>query len=132
MLTLYFLIKNKIDCCSVMENVGLRVPTKQLRDFSTFNVSSVSRLSPSPRCVTAANICKSLDVFNKHNISFADTLYLILPSYVIIVLVALFYCLGSSFRLVSVLALVLIFVIYIFSARLLYATRYWQALKLTN
>jgi hypothetical protein len=48
----------------------LLVPTKQIRDFSTFNVSNVSRLNPSTRCVTAANnICKSLDVFNKHNIS---------------------------------------------------------------
>jgi hypothetical protein len=35
--------KNKIDC-SIMDTVGLRVPTKQIRDFSTFNVSNVSRL----------------------------------------------------------------------------------------
>jgi hypothetical protein len=36
--------------------VRLRVLTKQIRDFSTFNVSNVSRLCPSTRCVTAANL----------------------------------------------------------------------------
>jgi hypothetical protein len=39
-----------------MDTVGLRGPTKQIRDFTNFNVGSVSRH------VTAANnICKSLD-----------------------------------------------------------------------
>jgi hypothetical protein len=53
---------------------GLRVPTKQIRDFSTFNFSNVSRLSLSTKSLTAANdICKSLDVFEKRNISFEDT-----------------------------------------------------------
>jgi hypothetical protein len=66
--------KNKIDCCSIMDTTGLGVRTKQIGDFSTCNVSNVSRLSPSTRCVTAAsNICESQDVFNKHNISFEDT-----------------------------------------------------------
>jgi hypothetical protein len=46
--------KNKMDCCSIMDTVGLRVPTKQIRGFSTFNVSNVSRLSHTARCVTAA------------------------------------------------------------------------------
>jgi hypothetical protein len=50
------------------------VPTKQIRDFSTFKASNVSRLTPSTRCVTAANkICRSLDVFSKHAISIEDT-----------------------------------------------------------
>jgi hypothetical protein len=62
--------KNEIDCYSIMDTAGLRVPTKQIWVFSTFNVSNVSRLSPSRRCFTSANnICKSLDVFTKHNIS---------------------------------------------------------------
>jgi hypothetical protein len=53
--------KNKIDCCSFMNTVGLRVPTKHIRNFSTFTASGVSRLSPSLRCVKAANkICKFL------------------------------------------------------------------------
>jgi hypothetical protein len=68
--------KNRIDCCSVMDTLGLRVRTKQLRGFSIFTVSNVSGLSPSTRCVTAANkICKSLDVSNKLNISLEDTFY---------------------------------------------------------
>jgi hypothetical protein len=29
--------------CSIMDTVGLRVPTKQIRDFSTFNVCNVSK-----------------------------------------------------------------------------------------
>jgi hypothetical protein len=65
--------KNKVDCCSIMDNVGLRVPTKQIRGFSTFNLNNVWRLSSSSKCVTAANsFCKSLDVFNKHNMSLED------------------------------------------------------------
>jgi hypothetical protein len=38
--------KNKICCCSLMDTVGLRLPT--------FTVSNVSRLSPSTRRVPAA------------------------------------------------------------------------------
>jgi hypothetical protein len=53
-----------------MDTVSLRAPSKQIRDFLIFNVSNVSR------CVTAANnICKSVDVFNKHDISIEDTFY---------------------------------------------------------
>jgi hypothetical protein len=62
--------ENKTDCCSHMDTAGLGVLTKQIRVFSTLNVSNVSRLSPSTRRVTAANnICRSLNVFNKHNTS---------------------------------------------------------------
>jgi hypothetical protein len=35
--------KNKIDCCSIMDTVSLRVPTKPIRDLSNVNVSNVSR-----------------------------------------------------------------------------------------
>jgi hypothetical protein len=35
--------KNKTDCCSIMDTVGLRVPTKPIRDTCTFNVSNASR-----------------------------------------------------------------------------------------
>jgi hypothetical protein len=73
MLYLANVFKNKIDCCSVMDTAGLRVPTKQIRGFSTSNVSNVSRLSPSAGCVVAANsIWKSLDVYKKNNISTED------------------------------------------------------------
>jgi hypothetical protein len=62
--------KNKIDCCSI----GLRVPTKQIRDFSTYNVSNVRRFSRSTTYVATANgMYRSLDFFNKPNISIEDT-----------------------------------------------------------
>jgi hypothetical protein len=65
--------ENKTECCSITESASLRVPTKQIGDFSNFNVRNASRPSASTRRVTAANICKSLDVFNKRNISLEDT-----------------------------------------------------------
>jgi hypothetical protein len=71
-LILIKVFKNKIDC-SITDTVHLRVPAKQIRNFSTFNVSNVSDLSPLTRCATVANICKSLDIFNKHNVSLDDT-----------------------------------------------------------
>jgi hypothetical protein len=65
---------NKINCCSIMDTVGLHIPVKQIRDFSTFRVKNVSRLSPSTRCIIAANsIFRSLDIFNKNSISLKDT-----------------------------------------------------------
>jgi hypothetical protein len=57
-----------------MDTVDIRVPTRQIRDFSTFSVSSALRSSPSPRCVIAANeICRFLDIFGKNIVSFEDT-----------------------------------------------------------
>jgi hypothetical protein len=73
-LVLINLFKNRTECFSVMDTVGLRLPHKQIRDFSTFKASNVSRLSPSTRCVTAANsICRSLGVFSKHAVLSEDT-----------------------------------------------------------
>jgi hypothetical protein len=66
--------KNKINCSSIMDTVSLQMLAKQIRDFSSFRVKNVSRLSPSTRCVIAANsICRSLDIFNKNSISLKDT-----------------------------------------------------------
>jgi hypothetical protein len=70
--------KNKINFCSIMDTVGLHIHvlTKQIRDFSTFRVKIVSRLSPSTRCVlviAANSICRSIDIFNKNSISLKDT-----------------------------------------------------------
>jgi hypothetical protein len=64
-----------------MDNAGLRVPTKRILYFSTFKASNISRLSPSTRRVMAENnICKSLDVFNKHNIPPEDTVSFLNPT----------------------------------------------------
>jgi hypothetical protein len=38
-----------------MDTVGIRVPTRQIREFYTFSVSSAVRHSPSARCIIAAN-----------------------------------------------------------------------------
>jgi hypothetical protein len=65
--------KNKINCCSVVDTLGLPVLTRQIRDVYIFNVSNVSRFSPSTRWVTTVNICISLDVFNKHTNSLKDS-----------------------------------------------------------
>jgi hypothetical protein len=83
-LTLYFLLIFPITKLAVVLlfltfprtklAVVLRVPTRQIADFSTFNVSNFPGLSAQQQRVTAAdNICKSQDVFNKHNISIEDT-----------------------------------------------------------
>jgi hypothetical protein len=57
-----------------MDTVGIRVPTRQIREFYTFSVSSALSNSPSARCVIAANeICRFLDIFWQKVVSFEDT-----------------------------------------------------------
>jgi hypothetical protein len=57
-----------------MGTVGIRVPTRQIREFSTFSVSIALRNTPSARCVIATNeICKFLDIFGKNIVSLEDT-----------------------------------------------------------
>jgi len=58
--------KGKINCHSILDTVGIRAPTRQIREFSTFSVSSALRHSPSARCVTAANdACRFFNDFTK-------------------------------------------------------------------
>jgi hypothetical protein len=38
-----------------MDSVGIRGPTRKMKEFFTFSVSSALRHSPSARCVIAAN-----------------------------------------------------------------------------
>jgi hypothetical protein len=53
-------------CPSTMNIIGLRVPTRNLRDFSLFRVRSSYTNCPSARCATAANsVCYQLDVFRR-------------------------------------------------------------------
>jgi hypothetical protein len=73
-LSLINTFKSKINCHSTMDTIGIRVPTRQIRDFSTFSASSALRLSPKVRCASAANdICRLLDIFGKDIVSFEDT-----------------------------------------------------------
>jgi hypothetical protein len=55
-------------CPSVLETVGLRVPTRNIRNFTTFSCSFSH--CPSARCVSAANaVYKFMDIFNKSPLS---------------------------------------------------------------
>jgi hypothetical protein len=51
-------------CTSLLENVSLRVPPGNLRDFSLFGVRPSNKYCPSARCAYAANaVGKDLDIF---------------------------------------------------------------------
>jgi hypothetical protein len=59
-------------CPSTLDIIGLRVPTRNLRDFSLFHVSSYKNC-PSGRCVTAANcICNNMDVFRREFVTLRE------------------------------------------------------------
>jgi hypothetical protein len=66
-------LKAKMYCSSILDSVSLRIPSSSIRDYSTFTVNRNFKVSPSSRCVSAANAdCRSTDVFNKDCISLAD------------------------------------------------------------
>jgi hypothetical protein len=66
--------KGKINYRSIMDTISIRVPTRQIREFSTFSVSSALRHSPSARCAIVANdICRFLDIFWQNTVSVVDT-----------------------------------------------------------
>jgi hypothetical protein len=55
-------------CLSVLETVGIRVPTRNIRNFNTLSCSLSH--CPSARCVSAANaVCKYTDIFRKSHLS---------------------------------------------------------------
>jgi hypothetical protein len=57
-------------CLSVLETVGLRVPVRYIRDFTMFNVCSSSKICPSARCDSAANVvCRDVDIFGTKTLS---------------------------------------------------------------
>jgi hypothetical protein len=60
-------------CSSTMDIIGLRVPTRNLRDFPLFHVSSSYTNCPSGRCATAANsVCNQLDVFRRQIVTLSQ------------------------------------------------------------
>jgi hypothetical protein len=67
--------KNKISCCSIFDSVSVRISTRIITDCSTFIVNHNFKVSPSARCVSAANAtCKDNDIFNGDCISLTDIL----------------------------------------------------------
>jgi hypothetical protein len=55
-------------CPSVLETVGIRVPSRNIRNFTMFSCSFSQ--CPSARSVSAANaVCKSTDIFSKSYLS---------------------------------------------------------------
>jgi hypothetical protein len=58
--------KGKINCSSVLDTVGLLVPTRSIRDYFIFTVNRNFKVSPSARCISAVSaVCRSIDIFNK-------------------------------------------------------------------
>jgi hypothetical protein len=58
-----------------MGTVGIRVPTRQIREFSAFSLSSALRHSPSARRVIGVNdISRSLNIFLTKALSHLRTL----------------------------------------------------------
>jgi hypothetical protein len=62
-------------CPSVLETVGLRVPTRHLRHFPLFHVCPNFKSRPSARCVSAANVvCRDFYFFRMLNVSLDNIL----------------------------------------------------------
>jgi hypothetical protein len=61
-------------CPSTMDIIiGFRVPTRNLRDFPLFHVSSSYTNCPSSMCATAANsACNQLDVFRRQIVTLSQ------------------------------------------------------------
>jgi hypothetical protein len=63
--------KNKFSCLTVFDTVSLGVPTRPIRDFSTFDVHHRFMVSPSARYVSDANaVCRHTDTFQHTVFSF--------------------------------------------------------------
>jgi hypothetical protein len=59
----------KILCSSILDSVSLRLPSRS-SDYFTVTANRNFKVSPSARCVSAANaVCRSIDIFNKGCIS---------------------------------------------------------------
>jgi hypothetical protein len=57
-------------CPSVLETLGLHVPTRHLRDFPLFYVCPEIKNRPSARYASAANVaCRDFHIFRRQNVS---------------------------------------------------------------
>jgi hypothetical protein len=63
-------------CPSLLEAVGLRVPTRYLKDVSVFNFSPSIKNCPSARCASAANgVCRDFDKTIEQKLFLSVTYY---------------------------------------------------------
>jgi hypothetical protein len=73
-------------CFTLLETVGLRVPNRDFREFSLFNVDFKSRNSPSAQCASTANTIDSdTDIFIGCSVSVSVInwcLILLLPNFI--------------------------------------------------
>jgi hypothetical protein len=61
--------KGNITCPSILDSVILRIPSRSIRDSSTFSAHRNFKAGPSARCVSAANtVFWNIDIFNKDRI----------------------------------------------------------------
>jgi hypothetical protein len=94
LLLLLLLLLGSKSCPSTMDIIGLRVPTRNLRDFLLFQISSSYKKCPSGRCATAANsICNQLDVFRRQIVTLSQMWYYFITLFqgVIINYLSIFY-----------------------------------------
>jgi hypothetical protein len=58
--------KGKTSCSSITDTVSLGIPTRSIRDYSTFTVNRNFKAGLSARRDSAANAaCRNTDIFNK-------------------------------------------------------------------
>jgi hypothetical protein len=78
-------------CPSLLEIIGLRVPTRYIRDFALFSVSSSSKNCSSAKCASAANVVRrDVDVLHINNFLYYAIIIIIIT---IIIMTSLFVCL---------------------------------------
>jgi hypothetical protein len=90
-LFLISVFKNRTECGSIMDTVGLRVPTKQIKDFSTFKVSMFQDLAlqqgTSQLQIASADLWTFLV-----NTLFQLMIYLLCLTLLRFIIIVLFYC----------------------------------------
>jgi hypothetical protein len=117
-----------------MDTVGIRGPTRQIKEFSTFIVSHALGHSPSARCVIAANdICRYLGIFGKKHLfdtkKCFDCLYV--PAFTLVSFSLVFYCflfffiVFTSFLLFSLLFYCFHFFFIVFTSFLLFSRPFY-------
>jgi hypothetical protein len=73
----------------VLDSVNLRIPSRSVRDYSTFSVHRNNKASPSLSCASARSaVCRNIDIINEVCI-FLCVLVNLLPVFLYILFVSL-------------------------------------------